>query len=122
VAAPSVCPRPTILIVESTSVRNLIGAVLERQSYALLLQDTAGGLEVLGRQPVDLLITNEPWEFKAFLSHTRVLYISGAPDREFLHSHRSARFAYLQKPFRHQALIESVRGLLHDMDAATLNR
>ena len=42
----------------------------------------------------------------------RILYVSGAPDREFLQKHRSPMFGYLQKPFRFQELLLSVHLLL----------
>lgn len=106
------CESPTILVVENASVRNLIGAVLEKESYAVLLADPVDALEMVRRRPVDLLITNEPWRFEPFLPDLRVLYISGAPDRDFLQSHRSERFGYLQKPFRFRGLLEGVQGLL----------
>ena len=68
----------------------------------------------------ELLITNEPWWFEPYAAGLRVLYISGAPDREFLQQHRSATFGYLQKPFRFQELLLSVHLLLrHSGQAVT---
>jgi len=124
------CASPTILVVESAPVRNLIGTVLGKEHYPVLLEDTAGGREILQRSepPIDLLITNEPWWFEPFRPGLRVLYVSGAPDREFLQKHRSDRFGYLQKPFRFQALLEAVRQLLrggvepaHDLTSAAVS-
>ena len=103
---------PTILVAENASVRNLIGTVLEKERYAVLLADPVEALELVRRRPVDLVITNEPWRFEPFLPDLSVLYISGAPDREFLQSHRSETFGYLQKPFRFRGLLEGVQSLL----------
>jgi len=103
---------PTILVAENASVRNLIGTVLEKERYAVLLADPVDALEMIRHRPVDLLITNEPWRFEPFLPNLPILYISGAPDREFLQSHRSEMFAYLQKPFRFRGLLEGVHALL----------
>jgi DNA-binding NtrC family response regulator len=105
--------RPTVLVVESSSVRNLIGAVLEKEQYTVVLEDVPGARQLLqAAASIDLLITNEPWWFEPFASGLRVLYVSGAPDREFLQKHRSATFGYLQKPFRFQELLLSVHLLL----------
>jgi DNA-binding NtrC family response regulator len=106
--------------VETSSVRNLIGAVLEKEHYAVVLEDIPGARQFLQADtaPIDLLITNEPWWFEPFASGLRVLYVSGAPDREFLEKHRSATFGYLQKPFRFQELLLSVHLLLQRKEEA----
>lgn len=111
-ATATFCENPLLLVVESPSVRNLIGAVLEKENYKVLLEEAEGAAEVLRRGAVDLLITNEPWRFEEFLGRVRVLYISGAPDKDFLQSHWGVRFGYLQKPFRFQGLMDGVRGLV----------
>jgi len=112
---PLTTPYPTVLVVESSSVRNLIGAVLEKECYSVVLEDIPGGRRLLQADSAlyDLLITNEPWRFEPFATGLRVLYVSGAPDRDFLQSHRSATFGYLQKPFRFQELLLSVHLLAH---------
>jgi hypothetical protein len=112
---PLTTPRPTVLVVESSSVRNLIGAVLEKERYSVVLEDISGARRLLqaDTEPFDLLITNEPWWFEPYAAGLRVLYLSGAPDREFLQKHRSATFGYLQKPFRFQELLLSVHLLVH---------
>jgi hypothetical protein len=111
-------PRSTILVVESSSVRNLIGAVLEKESHRVVLEDVTRGRQLLRTDSArfDLLITNEPWWFEPFPADLRVLYVSGAPDREFLQKHRSATFGYLQKPFRFQELLLSVHLLLRSRE------
>ena len=78
------------------------------------MQDIAGGQQILQKpaSQIGLLITNEPWWFEPFAPGMRVLYVSGAPDREFLQKHRSDVFGYLQKPFRFQELLSGVRSLL----------
>ena len=108
------CAEPNIVVVESSSVRNLIGTVLEKEHYNAQLEDAAGALELLRRQDVqiDLLITNEPWWFVPFRPGMRVLYISGAPDSDFLRKHRNESMGYLQKPFRFHELMDGVRTLL----------
>jgi len=80
----------------------------------MILEDVASGRKLIeGRSAdFDLLITNEPWLFEPFPEGLRVLYISGAPDREFLQRHRSPTFGYLQKPFRFQELLLSVHLLV----------
>jgi hypothetical protein len=102
------------LVVESTSVRNLIGAVLEKERYQVVLEDVPRGQKLLQTDDArfDLIITNEPWWFEPFPPGLRILYVSGAPDREFLQKHRSRMFGYLQKPFRFQELLLSVHLLL----------
>ena len=105
---------PAILIVESAPVRNLIGAVLEKEHYNVLLADVDEARRMLERGAVDLLITNEPWWFEPFPSGMRVLYVSGAPDREFLQRYPAGTVAFLQKPFRFQNLLLSVHLLLQD--------
>jgi len=114
VAATTVCLSSTILIVESPPVRNLIGAVLEKEHYTVLLEDTAGALEALrrGDRTIELLITNEPWHFEPYPVGMRVLYISGAPDRQFLQERQGELFGYLQKPFRFHELLQRVKALL----------
>jgi len=114
VAATTVCLSSTILIVETPPVRNLIGTVLEKERYTVLLEDTAGALEALrrGDRKIDLLITNEPWHFEPYRAGMRILYISGAPDREFLRERQSEVFGYLQKPFRFHELLLRVKDLL----------
>ena len=104
---------PVILIVESASVRNLIGAVLEKERYQVVLAELAQA-QAMVRAGVDLLITNEPWLFEPFRPGMRVLYVSGAPDREFLQRYPAETVAFLQKPFRFQNLLLSVHLLLHD--------
>ena len=61
-------PRSNVLVVESTVVRNLIGAILEKEPYQLVLEDVARGRTVLETDGsrFDLLITNEPWLFEPF--------------------------------------------------------
>jgi DNA-binding response OmpR family regulator len=103
-----------VLIVESASVRNLIGAVLERERYNVLLADVDSARQMLGAGGIDLLISNEPWQFEPFPPRLRVLYVSGAPDREFLQRHSAGTVAFLQKPFRFQTLLLSVHLLLLD--------
>ena len=93
-------------------MRNLIGAVLEKERYHLLLADLAEGRQAVAEARVDLLITNEPWSFEPFPAGMRVLYISGAPDREFLQRYAAETVAFLQKPFRFQNLLLSVHLLL----------
>ena len=107
-----------ILIVESASVRNLIGAVLEKERYNVLLADVEQARQMLAAGGVDLLISNEPWRFEPFPAGMRVLYVSGAPDREFLQRHPAERVAFLQKPFRFQNLLLSVGLLLHHKSEA----
>jgi DNA-binding NtrC family response regulator len=111
-------PRSTILVVESSSVRNLIGAVLEKESHRVVLEDVTRARQLVRTDSArfDLLITNEPWWFEPFSPDLRVLYVSGAPDREFLQTHRSATFGYLQKPFRFQELLLSVHLLLQSRE------
>ena len=112
--ATAVCVSSNILIVEAPSVRDLIGAVLEKERYVVLREDTEGALDLLrrGEPAIDLLITNEPWRFEPYPQGMRVLYISGAPDREFLLERRGRMFGYLQKPFRFHQLLDGVRALL----------
>ncbi len=106
-------PLATILVVESSSVRNLIGAVLEKERYQPVLEEVGRARELLADgAAIDLLITNEPWLFEPLPEGLRVLYVSGAPDREFLQSRRCPTFGYLQKPFRFQELLRSVHLLL----------
>ena len=107
-------PLSTVLVVESTSVRNLIGAVLQKERYQVVLEDVPRGRKVLQDDAArfDLLITNEPWWFEPYPPGLRVLYVSGAPEREFLQTHRSPTFGYLPKPFRFQELLLSVHLLL----------
>ncbi len=107
-------PLSTVLVVESSSVRNLIGAILEKERYQVVLEDVPNGQKLLqtDSERFDLLITNEPWWFEPFPSGLRVLYVAGAPEREFLQKHRSRRFGYLQKPFRFQELLLSVHLLV----------
>ena len=106
-------PLSTVLVVESTSVRNLIGAVLEKERYQVVLEDAPHAKNLLqtGDANIDLLITNEPWDFEPFPAGLRILYVSGAPDREFLQKYRSETFGYMQKPFRFQELLLNVRGI-----------
>jgi hypothetical protein len=108
-------PLSTVLVVESSSVRNLIGAVLEKERYQMVLEDVPRAQKLLASDgdQFDLLITNEPWLFEPFPEGLRILYVSGAPDREFLQKHRSPMFSYLQKPFRFQELLLSVHLLVH---------
>src|SRR4051794_11508305 len=89
-------PLSTVLVVESTSVRILIGAVLEKERYQVVLEDAPHAKSLLqtGNATFDLLITNEPWDFEPFPAGLRILYVSGAPDREFLQKHRSETFGY----------------------------
>jgi hypothetical protein len=107
-------PLTRVLVVESTSVRNLIGAVLERERYTVVLADVALGQKLLQTDAdrFDLLITNEPWYFEPFESGLSILYVSGAPDREFLQKHRSPTFSFLAKPFRFQELLSSAQDLI----------
>jgi hypothetical protein len=102
------------LIVETTSIRNLIGAVLEKEHYQVVLEEAQAAQELLTADPArfDLLITSEPWSLEPLPAGLRVLYISGAPDREFLQKHRSPLFGFLQKPFRFQELLLSVHLLI----------
>jgi len=104
----------TVLVVESSSVRNLIGAVLEKERYSVVLADVAHGRKLLQMDGdrFDLLITNEPWYFEPFEPGLSILYVSGAPDREFLQKHRSPTFGYLPKPFRFQELLSSAQDLI----------
>ena len=80
----------------------------------MILKDIASAQDILRKpeQQIDLLITHEPWEFEPFLPSMRVLYVSGAPDGEFLQKHRSSGLRFLQKPFRFEGLLGSVRELL----------
>jgi hypothetical protein len=111
-------PLSSVLVVESTSVRNLIGAVLEKERYPVVLEDVSHARKLLqtGGSHFDLLITNEPWYFEPFPPGLRILYVSGAPDREFLQKYRSQTFGYMQKPFRFQELLLNVHLLLHAHD------
>ena len=106
----------TILVAECPSVRDLIGAILEKERYSVVLTDPDGAMGVLERQSpgIDLVITNEPWSFESCRSAVPVLYISGAPDRDFMARHRG-KLAFLQKPFRYQALLASVKSLLREV-------
>ena len=92
-------------------MRNLIGAVLEKERYNVVLADVERARAAV-EGGVDLLITNEPWLFEPFRAGMRVLYVSGAPDREFLQRYPAETVAFLQKPFRFQNLLLSVHLLL----------
>ena len=102
------------MVVESPPVRDLIGTVLAREHYDVSLQDIPGAQDVLSRSDaqIDLLITHTPWEFEPFLPSMRVLYVSGAPDSDYLKTHHSTGLRFLQKPFRFEGLLSSVRELL----------
>ena len=108
-------PTPVILVVESESVGNLIDVVLEKAGYHVLAAEVTAARQALRDSVIDLLITNEPWWFEPFAPDLRVLYIAGAPDREFLQRHDPARVAFLQKPFRFQNLLLTVHLLLQDV-------
>jgi len=102
------------VVVESAPVGHLIGAVLEKAGYRVVLADTPAAKDALRDAPADLLITNEPWSFEPFAAGLRVLYISGAADKEFLQRYPAHQVAFLQKPFRFQNLLLSVHLLLTD--------
>ena len=80
----------------------------------MVLEDVPHGQELLqtNSERFDLLITNEPWWFEPFPPGLRVLYVAGAPEREFLKKYRTPGFGYLQKPFRFQELLLSVHLLV----------
>jgi hypothetical protein len=108
------CASRSILVVESPAVRDLIGTVLTKEHYEVILEDIPGAQGVLSQPDtqVGLLITHEPWRFEPFLPSMRVLYVSGAPDGEYLQKHRANGLRFLQKPFRFEGLLASVRELL----------
>lgn len=108
------CASRSILVVESPAVRDLIGRVLTKEHYGVILKDIPGAQDVLSQPDaqIDLLITHEPWQFEPFLPSMRVLYVSGAPDGAYLQKHRSGGLRFLQKPFRFEGLLASVRELL----------
>ena len=104
----------TVLVIEGTSVRNSIGAVLEEDDFQVVIEDVTRGKHLLQNNAgrFDVLITSEPWRFEPFPAGLRVLYVSDAPDSEFLQTHRSRWFNYLRTPFHSQALLLSIRLLL----------
>ena len=109
-----VCATGPILIVESPPVQGLLGTVLAKERYDVILRDIPEARDMLSRSdtPIGLLITDQPWHFEPFLPALPVLYLSGAPDGEYLQTHRSCGIRFLQKPFRFEGLLSNVRELL----------
>jgi hypothetical protein len=110
VVSTAISAGSVILVVESPSVRNLIGTLLEKEGFTTVLEDVPRGRHTLAQagHTVAMLITNEPWRFEPFPENVAVLYVSGAPNREFLERHHAGQLRFLQKPFHLQELILSV--------------
>jgi signal transduction histidine kinase/DNA-binding response OmpR family regulator len=123
----------TLLLAEDEeAVRTLAGCVLRMSGYTVLeAADGAEALRVAGRHagPIHLLVTDVVMpgmggraladRLTAARPETRVLYLSGyTADEVVRHGVREAEVAFLQKPFKVDALILKVREALDRGEAA----
>jgi two-component system, cell cycle sensor histidine kinase and response regulator CckA len=119
----------TVLVVEDDhAVRSLIGDVLRRRGYRLLVAESGRqAMELLSKHegPIDLLITDMVLSgmnglavadaMRATHPSIKVLYVSGYADDALMPSgFFEASGACLQKPFTPVALVRKVRGVIEE--------
>ncbi len=124
--SPDPCPpQRTILVVEDDdTVRDLITEILTLRGFQVLTACNGGDALQLARHHVgsiDLMLTDIIMRridgkrlserIQALCPGIRVIYMSGYGD-DVIHMHTASREDFLQKPFRSEALISKVEGVL----------
>lgn len=120
----------TILVADDDdTIRNLIAAVLARRGYAVrTAADGAAGLAVMGRRPVDLLITDIEMPICGGLElagrvrrvwpQLPIIFISGGTlELELPAAMLGGHCNWLAKPFSFAELMDNVEELLARSDA-----
>lgn len=130
-SVPSPTPKTILVIEDEATIREVVGRVLERTGFQVLLAEDATQASQSARShegPIHLLLSdiNLPGltggEFAAFLKTLRpglkVLYMSGAPqDPVAMLDLRNHTAGFLQKPFDPDQLLRAVRVALGELPA-----
>ena len=100
-----------IAVTEDPFIRKLLGDVLKKHGYRVVGSSASNTIEMIesGREPVELVITNEPGEFMSVAGKVPLLYLAAVPDPA-MGSH-FAYFRALSKPFRPEELLAAVEEL-----------
>jgi len=99
-----------VALVEDPSIQKLLGDLLTRRGYRVMRLDAARAIEMVeSGHEVDLVITNTPERFLSCAEAVPLLYLAGAPDLDI--ASRFSQCRVLQKPFRTEHLLETVRDL-----------
>lgn len=100
-----------VIVVEEASICRLVIKVLSREAWDVIETGAQRANELLegNAPPVKLLITNRPQDFERFAGSIPILYVTSAPDWEFVA--RTRRLRVLQKPFHATELARAVKEL-----------
>jgi DNA-binding response OmpR family regulator len=104
-----------IAVDEDPFIRKYLGDLLKRRGYRVVGSDATHTIEWIesGKEIVDLVITNTPWEFLPLAAKVPVLYLAAAPDPEA--GLPFAAFRALKKPFLPDQLLAAVEELAGTM-------
>src|SRR5579864_6159567 len=99
--------RKTLVIVEDFLISKLVGAVLRKHGYPVVVAEPSEAAGLLRSEAKSgILITNSPAVFLEFADRVPLLYLTSYPDPDLQATFRDCRV--VRKPFAPGELIQAV--------------